>query len=476
MNWLAGNFHPPVLIVEDDPVAALLLERIFQNQGVRVNVAENAEVAIKLHRSHPYRLIISDWMLPGQSGVDLCRDIRQLGGEYVYFMVCTSRIQRQDRLQAFESGVDDFISKPVDREELLARVKVASRLIQSRELVRTKSEELEVVAERLTRLNVSLHAASRRFEEMFNGLPVASFTLDSQGTIQEWNRVATESFGIATHNAIQRPVWEVFESDEFANWSPELISRLFAGEQVKPFDWAICEQGSNPRFFAGHIICLRNSSGSPVAAVCVNIDITERKTASIRIEQYAEQLCDQKRELERANEQLGRLALTDGLTGLWNHRRFQEMLEDSIKFHRARQLPFSLILFDVDHFKRFNDEFGHQTGDQVLKQFADTLRSTARMGELCSRYGGEEFAVLLQGCDREEAQLAAERFTLAIRRQNWKHRVVTASLGVATFSDFDTSGPALVKQADRALYASKSAGRNRVTHFEDVESSNAQCA
>jgi two-component system cell cycle response regulator len=468
MKWLTGKNTPAVLIVEDDPVAALLLERMFHKHQVRVDKTDTAEAALQLHAQNSYRLIIADWVLPGMTGVELCTEIRKDSADFAYYIVCTSRGQRNDRLQAFEAGVDDFITKPIDREELEARLNVANRLILGRERLEEKTLELERAAQRLSDLNSSLQTASRRFEEMFNGLPVACFTFDQGGLIREWNRNASQSFGLKGHEVMERPVWEVFGGREGCIWTPELVERLFNGTAIEPYDWVLSRPEVGERTFAGNLICLRNATGTPVAAVSANIDITDRKAAKHRIEIFAEQLAQQKQELEHMNERLGHLAVTDGLTGLWNHRRFQEMLEDTVRFHAERDVPFSLILFDVDHFKTFNDEFGHQFGDQVLRQFADVLKNAARIGELPARYGGEEFAVLLQGCGEAEAMIAVERFMIAIRTQRWRHRPVAASLGVATCSDRSTTGAELIRQADTALYASKTNGRDRATHFNQL--------
>jgi diguanylate cyclase (GGDEF)-like protein len=162
------------------------------------------------------------------------------------------------------------------------------------------------------------------------------------------------------------------------------------------------------------------------------------------------------------------LAVTDGLTALWNHRWFQEMLEEALKSLRENGDPFSLVLLDIDHFKKFNDDYGHQVGDEVLIGVAETLQTTARSNELPARYGGEEFAIILQNCGTEHAYKAAERFRDAVLKRSWQGRRVTSSLGVATALNPNVSAKEIVAHADAALYYSKQTGRNRTTHFDEM--------
>lgn len=212
-----------------------------------------------------------------------------------------------------------------------------------------------------------------------------------------------------------------------------------------------------------------------MGAISANLDITERKEAERRIEEQMRQINEiasqlelQKQALEEANTQLAHRADTDGLTGLLNHRRMQGDLEEAFQRARRQKKPLSVILLDVDHFKAFNDTFGHQAGDDVLRLFAQILRTTSREHETVARYGGEEFAVILEHCSAPAAYAAAERFREAIFEANWPHREMTASFGVSTL-DAETENPReLLRRADTALYASKESGRNRVTHWNDL--------
>lgn len=176
-------------------------------------------------------------------------------------------------------------------------------------------------------------------------------------------------------------------------------------------------------------------------------------------------------ELAEANARLHELAITDGLTALANRRRFNEALDEELRRARRSGGVLSLILCDVDHFKRYNDHYGHAAGDDCLRAVGAALREVfRRAGELPARYGGEEFAVILPGVAAEDAVQAAERFRISMETLALPHAasdtapVVTLSLGVAsTAIGPDTTADSLITRADEALYQSKRSGRNRTT-------------
>jgi diguanylate cyclase (GGDEF)-like protein len=177
------------------------------------------------------------------------------------------------------------------------------------------------------------------------------------------------------------------------------------------------------------------------------------------------------RDLDAALREQERLAVTDPLTGLYNRRFFQQMLEVEAERSTQSGEPMAVVILDLDHFKRINDQYGHPVGDAVLVQVADRLRQTVRAGDVVARFGGEEFVCLLSGADEQVAFDLAERLRDAVRRTpvtNGPDRpiAVTASVGfAATPSDANRTAvdPAhLVAQADRALYGAKRNGRDRV--------------
>ena len=164
----------------------------------------------------------------------------------------------------------------------------------------------------------------------------------------------------------------------------------------------------------------------------------------------------------RLLEEVQRLAETDPLTGVANRRLFEITLTRELKRAERQEDPITLVMLDVDHFKPYNDTYGHQAGDEVLRRVAHMLSTACREFDTVARYGGEEFAVILPGCSSEESTRTAERLREAIAGVDAAHPI-TASAGVATYPTDAAGGESLVKKADEALYESKRAGRNRVT-------------
>lgn len=184
-------------------------------------------------------------------------------------------------------------------------------------------------------------------------------------------------------------------------------------------------------------------------------DITERK-------RWEQNVQEANAKLEEANRKLEALATQDGLTELKNHRAFQERLMMEMERARRYGFPLSLALLDVDHFKQYNDTFGHPAGDLVLRTVAERLTVSVREADLVARYGGEEFVLILPHAQAAEALVVAERCRRAIETADWPARPVTASVGVATLIPAITTQAELIVAADQALYAAKRSGRNRV--------------
>ncbi len=164
-----------------------------------------------------------------------------------------------------------------------------------------------------------------------------------------------------------------------------------------------------------------------------------------------------------------KMASTDGLTGLSNHKTFQERLENEIERVKRYDRPFSLLMLDIDYFKDFNDAFGHQTGDEALKAISVIMTENIRSVDMAARYGGEEFAIILSETPLEGALQTSERIRYEIENHkleaNGEEENITVSIGVATFPEDGSTREELIEAADKALYFSKRSGRNKVCTY-----------
>ena len=232
---------------------------------------------------------------------------------------------------------------------------------------------------------------------------------------------------------------------------------------------------------------LNFSSPYPRERQFSSIDIDALKLMGIWVEgelsriRYQEQILRQAEELADRNKQLVKMTKTDSLTQVGNRRSYYEELTKYVKFAHRLNFPVSVVMFDLDDFKHYNDTYGHIAGDEALIKVADTIAYTARSTDYVARYGGEEFVVLLPDSGHEDATLTAERLRAAVKAIDTLACPVSGSFGVTTFFPYrkrkvelDTLAKKLTDEADRALYHSKKNGKNIVTHFSSLANEEAK--
>ncbi len=306
-----------ILVADDDGTSRVLLKTMVSKLGHECLVAQDGSSAWELLSSRPIDVLLTDWMMPGMDGPELCRRVRDEPGEHYVYIVLTTGLHHHDHvLEGMSAGADDYLIKPVD------------------------------------------------------------------------------SFAVQT--------------------------RLVAAERVTELHGKLA-----------------------------------RKDA----------------ELQRLNAELLERSLTDQLTGIGNRRR----MEQEITHTHARAVrtgrTYGVALFDVDHFKLYNDYYGHIAGDEALRRVADTINTVSRIGECAFRYGGEEFLLLVPDCQPAEAILiTADRIREAVVALGLPHDArpseppfVTLSGGVSCWTPGSPlSAEEVVEQADAALFEAKSAGRNRI--------------
>lgn len=211
-----------------------------------------------------------------------------------------------------------------------------------------------------------------------------------------------------------------------------------------------------------------------VAQVELTNAVEELKNNTTQLRNYQSQLEDYQRRLELTNARLRTLSVTDDLTGLNNRFAFEEELRNELDRAAHDKTPLSLLLLDADHFKSYNDEFGHPAGDDALRIIAGYLKKSMRTTDFVARIGGEEFVIILPGTVTESACVLAERCRRSMESATWPNRPITVSIGIASLEGRNIDADTLISEADQALYHSKSHGRNRITHAKDLQVPDAQ--
>jgi len=255
-----------------------------------------------------------------------------------------------------------------------------------------------------------------------------------------------------------------YMSEETAKKTYEVYNRVYqTGEPAKIFDYEFIKKNGTIVDVEVSVSLIRDSEGQAIGFRGILRDISERKRARIALEKANQQL-------EAANKELEQLACMDGLTQIPNRRFFNEYLEKEWQRLAREQDSFALILSDIDHFKQYNDTYGHLAGDDCLKKIAQGISNCLRRpADRVSRYGGEEFVIVLPHTDLDGAVSVAESIQAEIAQLKIPHeqstagQYVTLSLGVScTVPDNKQRPQALVKTADQALYQAKESGRNQV--------------
>lgn len=291
---------------------------------------------------------------------------------------------------------------------------------------------------------------------------VGLLVVDSRLRVVLWNRWMADTSGVPRSWAVGRALPEIFPGCSMRRLHRKVRGVLALGNQA----FIDARRGeplfplSRPSPLEGDDIAIAQSCtlaplaapGDPAGLVCISV--TDH-TAAVHAE----------RALQQAHADLQKTARTDTLTGLLNRPTVCGILEEELRRRARTAAPLSVLLFDIDHFKRVNDTWGHLGGDAVLREVGAAARRNARETDRPGRYGGEEFLVVLPDTDAAGAQLAARRLRASIRDLHvvWagQHIPVTASFGVATARDAE-SVESLLNRADEALYGAKRDGRDCV--------------
>jgi diguanylate cyclase (GGDEF)-like protein/PAS domain S-box-containing protein len=332
-------------------------------------------------------------------------------------------------------------------------LEVLGRQMGARLEAMVQRRALEQALAEKERASAGLRASEELFRAFMNASPFLSYIKDAAGRLLFYNRSFAQRFGVSEYAWLGR-------TDEQL-WSRKLTKSVRTHDLEVMAGGRMVETEEHIRNADGSVSSLRSfkfpchDSAGNVLLAGVAVDVSEEVAHHVELERYH-------RELEEANDQLRKLAVTDELTGLRNRRSFEERLVMEYSMARRRKRELSVLLIDVDNFKAINDRWGHSAGDEVLRRLGTILRTTVRLPDLPARYGGEEFVVLLPESGEASAMGLARRVMQRVAAEDWDNETLTISVGMASMNESLENGFQLVELADEALYAAKRAGKNRV--------------
>lgn len=492
---------PNILVVDDELSVHRLLSAYLRKHNYRVeSCLESRDVIEKIKAINP-DLILLDLMMPTLDGVSATRRIRNLKTtSYLPIIVLTARKEVQDIVMALEAGADDYVTKPFEFDELMARIKNMLRLKKLQDDLVHKSEELNEANRQISRLNHVLVQTNKQLQRKlydFHNIFEVSFRVMGQLEFPHLVRQALLNIlGIFTTKnvmllLVSREDNDVFKVMDARGFDDKTIRefQIYRHDKLvhylellkKPFqirDISSEFQEIIPQMQAMQIdvVAPLFYNDDIVGMLCLGTNFREEgysqdslETLGILTNMLAIAINNAK-----LYDHIRALSYTDGMTGLHNYRFFRMRIKEEIARARRSDLPISLLIMDVDNFKNYNDTLGHPAGDKVLRQVSAILKSTVRDNDIVARYGGEEFAVLLPSADKHGACALAERIRSKIEMTQFHKEEIqpggklTISIGVATYPDDAVLEDDLIIHADRALYHAKNSGRNKVTDAREI--------
>jgi diguanylate cyclase (GGDEF)-like protein/PAS domain S-box-containing protein len=348
--------------------------------------------------------------------------------------------------------------------DISARKYAEVRLHQHAMEVERLLQDVKSTAARAEEMAEMYQFSAKRFVSLFSGLPVACMGLDLAGKVMEWNKVSETLFGYTAGEALFQDAIELLiPKRAWKQARAEFEATLKNSGRSETREEGLVNKDGKMVWVLTTSLPLLDSRGILVGIIITNVDISDRKRFEAELMETRLQIEEQHQALEFANEALEALATSDGLTGLKNHRAFQDYLSASFDQAVSTNGQLGLILIDVDHFKTYNDTYGHPAGDFVLKKVAGLFKEAVADKGLAARYGGEEFAAVIAEKSPKELARVAEHIRASIESADWPDRSITVSVGTSYFQHGVTSKAELIQMADQALYQSKGGGRNRVT-------------
>ncbi|WP_368030280.1 diguanylate cyclase [Arcobacter sp. s6] len=415
-----------ILVIDDEPTNIAIVTELL-NSLYQIRVSTNGKNALEIVSKEKPDLILLDISMPQMNGYEVADKLKSsVKTSNIPFIFLTAKNDSQSMIEGFFKGAVDYISKPFSKEELLARVETHLKL---NELQNSLKETVDEVAHYLELMDQNIISSSTDLEGIITNVSTAFCNIC--GFSKE--ELITKSHDIVKHEDMQKEIYDDLWKTINQNlvWKGELKNKKKDGTSY----WV--DITIYPDF--------DKTSGEKIGYTSIRHDISDKK----RIEE---------------------LSIHDELTKLYNRRHFNKVLHDEINRAKRDKKILSFMMLDVDYFKLYNDNYGHQQGDNVLSETGKVLTSYCkRAGDFAFRLGGEEFGIIFSEVTKEESKNYANAIKKAIENLRIPHiknpisGVITISIGLLSiFPNEKISENEIYKKTDDLLYKAKESGRNTV--------------
>ena len=446
-----------ILVVDDIEANRRLLQAKLEAQYHTVLLAEDGFQALDAARSEAPEIILLDVMMPGMDGYEVCRRLKaEPATSYIPVVMVTALSEMEDRVRGLEAGAEDFLTKPIDdfllnsRITALMRYNTVASELRQREASGIRSGAME----ELNRDEIDRPSRIFIVDDDARSSGRLANTLRSQG-----HKVTT-----------------LMEAGDMGELASERVDVLILSLFARSFDplKLIAHFKMNPVTRSISLILICDPHDKAKALRGLEIGASDMITVPVDRQELAARIRTQTRRtryIDILRERVDRgleLSVIDQLTGLHNRRYMNGQLEQFMQRAVRGSQPMSLMMADIDHFKAVNDTYGHQAGDDVLREIGKRLRANVRPTDVVCRTGGEEFVVLMPNTPGDLACAAAERIRKAVAAEEFpvlggsRSLRITVSAGVSSVQGANDTADELMHRADTALYQAKTGGRNRV--------------
>ncbi len=456
------NSKSKILIVDDEPLNVKLLAAMISSDQYDTVLAYNGEEALKIVTELSPDLILLDIMMPGLNGYELTRILKSdPESRDIPIVLVTAFGGADNEIKGLEAGADEFLNKPVIKTELIARVKSLLRLKQYKEQIKSRTCSIN---------SINYQKKDNSFSE---------------------NEIYLPSILIVEDNKIDVKLIQGYLLDEpyqikLAKDGEEAIS-LAQQERIDVILLDLILPKKNGFQVCSTLKELESTQNIQIVAITGLSDLDSKlKGIELGVDDYlikpvnkhilrtrVKSLVQKKALLDKLcdrYEMAVHSAITDKLTGLYNRRYFDHFLDLEIKRSSRQKSSLALLMIDIDNFKQINDTLGHLFGDKILNKLGKLLKSQIRETDVATRYGGEEFTIVMSNTGLKEAVQVAERIRKSIKEYKFDTKKIftTVSIGIALYPLDANSLQELLKKADSALYQAKHNGKNRVFTYSKI--------